>query len=53
MAIRSGGVYDVGDWSLPPAVQDEGRRNVGNREECRLRHDYASSRKKELRFRII
>ena len=30
-----------GDWSLPPPVADEGRRNVGNRKE-RLR-DYASS----------
>ncbi len=30
------------DRSLPPPVADEGRRSVGNRKECRLRHDYAS-----------
>ena len=30
------------DRSLPPAVREAGRRSVGNRKECRLRHDYAS-----------
>ena len=30
------------DRSLPPAVRETGRRSVGNRKECRLRHDYAS-----------
>ena len=30
------------DRSLPSPVADEGRRSVGNRKECRLRHDYAS-----------
>ena len=42
MEIRSGGVYGARDRSLPPAVRDEGRRSVGNRKECRFRHDYAS-----------
>ena len=31
-----------GDRSLPPPVAETGRRSVGNRKECRLRHDYAS-----------
>ena len=30
------------DRSLPPAVRESGRRSVGNRKECRSRHDYAS-----------
>ena len=30
------------DRSLPPPVAETGRRSVGNRKECRLRHDYAS-----------
>ncbi len=31
-----------GDRSLPRPVGETGRRSVGNRKECRLRHDYAS-----------
>ena len=30
------------DRSLPPPVAETGRRSVGNRKECRSRHDYAS-----------
>ena len=30
----------VWDWSLPPAVRDAGKRNVGNRKE-RFQRDYA------------
>ena len=42
MAIRSGGMYGARDRSLPRPVGETGRRSVGNRKECRLRHDYAS-----------
>ena len=31
-----------GDWSPPPAVRDEGGRNVGNRKERHVWRDYAS-----------
>ena len=42
MEIRSGDMCGARDRSLPPTVRDEGRQSVGNRKECRLRHDYAS-----------
>ena len=40
--IRSGGMYGAMDRSRARPVGDEARRSVGNRKECRLRHDYAS-----------
>ena len=42
MAIRSGDMRGARDRSRARPVGDEARRSVGNRKECRLRHDYAS-----------
>ena len=42
MAIRSGDMRGARDRSRSRPVGDEARRSVGNRRECRLRHDYAS-----------
>ena len=42
MAILSGDMRGARDRSRARPVGDEARRSVGNRKECRLRHDYAS-----------